>query len=107
MLPKCARRLATPEKYHDFHRSIIARSSNEGVCDVAKIKPLTIFFSFLKPTLIEECAMLPKCARRLATPGKYHDFLRSGIAPRSPYYTRGTQLSESIQNLNSRLGIQT
>ena len=51
--------------------------------------------------------MLPKCARRLATPGKYHDFLRSGIAPRSPYYTRGTQLLESIQNLNFRLGIQT
>ena len=81
--------------------------SIRGLCNVAKIKPLTRFSPFLKPTLIEECAMLPKCARRLATPGKYHDFLRSGIAPRSPYYTRGTQLSESIQNLNSRLGIQT
>ena len=68
---------------------------------------LTIFFPFLKPTLIEECAMLPKCARHLATPGKYHDFLRSGIAPRSPYYTRGTQLLDFIQNLNFRLGIQT
>ena len=59
-------------------------------------KLLISLLAFVRPTLIEECAMLPKCARRLATPGKYHDFLRSGIAPRSPYYTKGTQLLESI-----------